>query len=363
MSENTYYGDYLGLTKLLSCQQPRSLAAGRPAHDEMLFIITHQTYELWFRQILHELHSVSGILQQKSVPDSEMGQAVARLERVTEIQKVLIHQIQVLETMRPLDFLDFRDLLVPASGFQSFQFRLIENLLGLPNEQRLKYHDSYYYDSLSAEHKQIILDAEHLPSLFQSVEAWLERTPFLKTEHFDFWQTYQEAVQAAFAQDREMIIQNSLLSDKDKAFRQRQIEATTAEFALLFDSRRYEELRDSGKRRLSYQATQAALLIMLYRERPVLQMPYLLLNTLVQIDELLTTWRSRHALMVQRMIGSKLGTGGSMGYDYLIKTLESHRIFSDLTQLTTFLIPRSALPQLPDDFDKSLGFAYQRSPA
>lgn len=362
MSENTYYGDYLGLEKLLSCQHPRSVSVGRPAHDEMLFIITHQTYELWFRQILHELHSVLGILQQKIVPDTQMGQAVSRLERICEIQQVMIQQIQILETMRPLDFLDFRDLLIPASGFQSFQFRLIEIMLGLPGQQRIKYHEHAYYDSLSEEHKQIILDAEKMPSLFNAVEAWLERTPFLRFDNFDFWQTYHEAVEAMFAQDRERIEHNPLLSAKDLAFRQRQLNNTMAAFELLFDTERYESLRSSGERRLSHRATQAALLIMLYRERPILHMPYRLLNTLVQIDELLTTWRYRHALMVQRMIGAKQGTGGSMGYNYLIKTLDAHRIFGDFTQLTTFLIPRSALPELPARIDQRLGFAYGSTP-
>ncbi|PKL76999.1 MAG: tryptophan 2,3-dioxygenase [Candidatus Melainabacteria bacterium HGW-Melainabacteria-1] len=359
MSGNTYYGDYLGLEKLLSAQNPRSDAMGRPAHDEMLFIVTHQVYELWFKLILHELNSVLLILQQPFVADTELSTAVARLERVIDIQKHLINQLEIMETMTPLDFLEFRDLLVPASGFQSFQFRVLENRLGLAREQRLKYHQSHYTQSLSEAHQELIRESESAPNLFGVIERWLERTPFLRFGDFDFWHSYGEAVTQMFTQDRERVHQHTHLSEKEVAFRLRQLEATEATFASLFDPQAYAEQQREGRRRLSYQATQAALLILLYRELPMLQMPHRLLTSLMSIDELLNTWRYRHALMVQHMIGSKQGTGGSMGYDYLIQTLDAHRIFSDLIQLTTYLIPRSSLPELPGEILQQLGFAYR----
>ena len=113
------YQQYLALAELLASQHPKSDEYGRPAHDELLFIIVHQAYELWFKQILHELDSVLELFRPDSVAERNMGAVVARLDRVTEIQKLLIDQIGVLETMTPLDFLDFRDMLMPASGFQS----------------------------------------------------------------------------------------------------------------------------------------------------------------------------------------------------------------------------------------------------
>lgn len=353
---NTYYGDYLGIDPLLQLQQPRSEALGRPAHDEMLFIITHQAYELWFKQILHELDSVLKIFEEAYVEDHLLSTAVARLERVIEIQHLLIQQIQIMETMRPLDFLEFRDLLVPASGFQSVQFRVIENRLGLKKDNRLKYHQKEYKESLCPMHQNVVEHSENQRSLFDSVEAWLERTPFLQFGNFDFWQSYREAVTAMFAQEREMIEKNDLLSEKDVAFRLRQVENTEQEFTTLFNAESYRELLQNGEKRLSYRATQAALLILLYRERPILHLPFRLLTSITTIDELLTNWRYRHAQMVQRMIGSKQGTGGSLGYNYLIKTLDSHCIFNDFTQLTTFLIPRSELPVLPADVERQLGF-------
>ncbi len=357
---NTYYGDYLKLGQLLDCQSPRSEALNRPAHEEMLFIITHQAYELWFKQILHELHSVLKTLEQNYVEDQALNRVVTRLERIIEIQHLLIQQIQVMETMQPLDFLEFRDLLVPASGFQSFQFRLIENRLGLKSENRLKYHKSKYHESLSPEHQFMMLASEKETSLFTAIEAWLERTPFLQFGDYDFWQSYRQAVSDRFTADRIMIENQPLLSAEDIQMRLTQLAKSEANFELLFNPQNYEESREAGHLRLSYRAAQAALLIMLYRERPILQMPYRLLTALGTIDEQMTTWRYRHAQMIQRMIGSKQGTGGSMGYEYLIKTLESHRIFGDFNQLTTYLIPRSSLPDLPEEVASSLGFSYNQ---
>ena len=138
------YADHLNLERLLACQERRSEMAGRPAHDEMLFIIVHQAYELWFKQILFELDAVQEVFSGPVVDDRGIGKAVHGLKRIVEIQKLLIGQLDVLETMTPLDFLDFRDLLVPASGFQSVQFRLIETRLGLKREARLNFEARPY---------------------------------------------------------------------------------------------------------------------------------------------------------------------------------------------------------------------------
>ncbi|RYZ69106.1 MAG: tryptophan 2,3-dioxygenase, partial [Proteobacteria bacterium] len=109
------YMDYLKINELLELQTKRSDSYGTPGHDEMLFIIVHQTYELWFKQILTELDSVLVIFNQKSIDEEDMGKAVGRLQRIVEVQKLLVAQVTVLETMTPLDFLDFREALYPAS--------------------------------------------------------------------------------------------------------------------------------------------------------------------------------------------------------------------------------------------------------
>jgi tryptophan 2,3-dioxygenase len=113
-----------------------------------------------------------------------------------------------------------------------------------------------------------------------------------------------------------------------------------------------------GLRKLSYKATHAALFINLYRFEPILHMPFRFLTLLVDIDEMFTTWRYKHALMVHRMIGAKVGTGGSSGHHYLLQTAEKHKIFTDLFDLSTYLIPKSMLPKLPPDIERELGFYY-----
>ena len=133
------YSDYLKLDDILNSQALKSAENGTPAHDEMLFIIIHQVYELWFKQVLHELDSILNIFRQEIVVESDVSLAVARLNRIIEIQKILIDQIRILETMTAMDFLEFRDDLFPSSGFQSAQFRLLENKLGLLKNERINY--------------------------------------------------------------------------------------------------------------------------------------------------------------------------------------------------------------------------------
>lgn len=351
-----YYGDYLQLDALLGAQQPESHKLGAPVHDEMLFIITHQVYELWFRQILHELDSCREILAGQALADQQMSVLVSRLHRVTEIQRVLVDQINILETMSPMDFLEFRDTLSPASGFQSFQFRLVENRLGL--KLRNEYAVGGYQTRLSEAHQKTVSLSEKEPSLFDLVDKWLARTPFLRSDEFKFWESYRGAVEGVLAHDEAHIKGDQELSPAERESQLKKVAATRVNFQALFDHKKYDELRAKGDRRLSLESTQAALLIMLYREQPVFQHPYRLLSLLIDIDEGFTQWRYRHSQLVFRMIGTKIGTGGSSGFDYLRQTAEKHKIFADLANLASFLIPRSVLPELPERFRKLLGFSY-----
>ena len=355
-----YYADYLQLSKLLSSQSPKSVEYGRPAHDEMLFIIVHQVYELWFKQVLHELDSVIGIFEQDVVDEKQVGVAVARLGRITEIQKLLIDQLRVLETMTPLDFLEFRDLLYPASGFQSYQFRLLENKLGMRPDQRLLYNKDVYYAHLSGEHQKVIKHSEETASLFSGVERWLERTPFLEFQGFRFWDHYRQAVEEMLQSDRDAIMGNSVSSAEEKQQQLGEVDKNHENFDALLDAAKHNDLVERGKRRLSHKAIQAALLIELYRDEPILHLPFRLLTVLMDMDEQWTTWRYRHALMAHRMIGNKIGTGGSTGYNYLKATTDKYKIFGDLFNLSTFLIPRSRIPVLPDEVKKNLDFHYSR---
>lgn len=354
------YAGYLQLDRILSSQAPKSAEFGPPAHDETLFIIIHQTYELWFKQILHELDSVTAMFREDYIDEKNIGIAVSRLHRIIEIQKIMIDQIRILETMTPLDFLEFRNFLTPASGFQSCQFRELEIKLGLKTERRVKYSQQAYHHMFPADIQAKLVEMEKGDSLFDLLESWLERTPFLDFTGFNFLKVYRETVEKMLLSEREAIGQNPSISGEDKKERLLLMKATEKHFYTIFNHREHEQLIREERRSLSYKATLAALFIHLYRDQPILHMPFMLLSAIVDIDELLSTWRYRHALMVLRMIGRKTGTGGSAGYNYLKHTTESHRVFADLFNLSTFLIPRSQLPELPEEFEKELGFYFSQ---
>jgi tryptophan 2,3-dioxygenase len=148
------------------------------------------------------------------------------------------------------------------------------------------------------------------------------------------------------------------MSDEEKKRRSVMIDENELFFKRILDQEEYQKLRQQGIVKLSYKATLAALLINLYQEEPILQMPYSLLQRLIAIDELFTTWRYRHAQMTMNLLGKKPGTGGSSGHDYLMKTAASHHVFKDLHNITTLLIPRSSLPKLPKEIKKQLGFYF-----
>ncbi len=352
------YSSYLQLDKVLGAQEFLSAAYGKPAHDEMLFIVIHQVYELWFKEIIHELDFVLSMFGADHVDEESVGIAVAKLTRVTEIQKIMLDQIKVIETITPLDFLDFRHYFGSASGFQSFQFRIVENKLGLRRSDRMLYSERPYDSEFNPQIKEAVERSENETSLYVALERWLERTPFLDLKGFSFLEAYRQAVEKMLSRDTESISSNTALSEGNKQMRLKMIAGTRAEFELMLDPVRYEELRTAGKRRLSYRATMAALFINLYRDQPILHLPYKLLCVLLDIDEHMSLWRYRHALMVLRMLGGKVGSGGSSGFSYLRDTVEKHRIFVDLFQLSTLMIPRSELPELPPAVKNSLAFAY-----
>lgn len=356
-----YYSDYLQLDKLLTSQSPKSEEYGDPAHDEMLFIVVHQAYELWFKQIIHELDSVIEMFKNEIIDEKNIGIAISRLRRIVVIQKVLIDQLNILETMTPLDFLDFRDYLIPASGFQSIQFRMIENKLGLNPEGRVKLGDKNYYSLVSKEHQKFLLETQSSVNILSEVDDWLSRIPFINTPEFNFRKSYSESVVKIINNEKEIIMNNPSLSEEKREKQLKEFENTKENFEALLDENKHNELMKKGLRRLSYKATLAALFINLYRDEPILHLPFRFLTYLVDIDENFTSWRYKHALMVHRMIGAKVGTGGSSGHHYLMQTAEKHKVFRDLFDLSTYLIPRSDLPELPEKLKKELGFYYTYS--
>lgn len=243
------------------------------------------------------------------------------------ILKVLVQQIDIMETMTPMDFLDFRDMLRPASGFQSYQFKVLEAKLGLKFEQR--HGQNYYTSQLKEKDIAIIKDAESGNSVLQLINAWLERMPFI-TE--DFWKNYQQVYVGSLAE-----------AEKNNA----------ATFETVFNT-----ADENVERNLSPKACRSALFIMMYHGYPMLEQPFQLLDTLLEIDNQLSNWRSRHINMVQRMIGTRIGTGGSSGAGYLKAAMDKHYIFKELAQLNSFLVDRKKLPVLGKEVGEKLGYNF-----
>ncbi|MDX2034371.1 MAG: tryptophan 2,3-dioxygenase family protein [Blastocatellia bacterium] len=249
------YGAYLQVPALIRLQQPQS---SPEHHDELLFIIIHQTYELWFKQLLHELDAVVANLRAAGThPDSrdEIYEAARLLRRSTEIMRVLVEQFTILETMLPTHFLAFRDKLRPASGFQSEQFRELEFLCGLKDARMMRYH-------------------EPSPEAHAALERRL-REPSLRDAFF--------AALAALG----VLPALPAGATEDETFRAR-AEAIRAVYR---DERGKRDWIDVCER-------------------------------LTEFDELIVSWRLRHIQMVERTIGVRLGTGGSSGASYLKVTLD-----------------------------------------
>ena len=263
------YSSYLKVPELLELQRPQSVP---PHHDEMLFILVHQTYELWFKELLHDLDAVVANLRKAGdAPQSrdEVYEAARLLRRCTEITRVLVEQFTILETMLPTHFLAFRGLLEPASGFQSEQFREIEFLCGLKDEKMLRYH-------------------RPTPEAYASLKRRLEE-PSLRDVFFGALQSMGKLAPASeHATDRE------------------RFEARArAVHALYQDERHHRDWIDVCER-------------------------------LTEFDELVMSWRLRHIQLVERIIGIRMGTGGSTGASYLKLTLDK-KFFPELWEARTLL--------------------------
>jgi aminocarboxymuconate-semialdehyde decarboxylase len=267
-TEQLTYSSYLRVPELLELQHPQS---SPQHHDEMLFIIVHQTYELWFKELLHDLDAVVANLQKAATnPNSrdEVYEAARLLRRCTEITRVLVEQFTILETMLPTHFLAFRGKLEPASGFQSEQFRELEFLCGLKDEKMLKYH-------------------RPTPEAHAELARRL-REPSLHDELF-------EALRAM-----------GKLKFEDGASERERFDARARAILSLYkDERSNRDWIDVCER-------------------------------LTEFDELVVSWRLRHIQLVERVIGVRMGTGGSAGSSYLKLTLDK-KFFPELWEARTLL--------------------------
>ena len=319
----------------------------------MLFIIVHQAYELWFKQILFELEFICNVFKKEKIDDNseDLNLVRHRLRRVIRILELLNQQVGLMDTMTPLDFLEFRNLLTPSSGFQSLQYRLVEAKLGLMMDSR---HQKDYYKrtnegGFTTGDLTEINRSENEKSLLFLINNWLERMPFFNIE---FWKNYQTASDDLhpFWSDYRKIY-NAGLTERESA--------NIHDFDFIFFEKKgnfTDEKIQSLKTNVSPKAMKAALFIMLYRDFPVFQTSYKILDSLVEIDHQMAGWRHKHLVMVKRMIGLRTGTGGTSGSGYLEGALTKHNIFRDIEGLSTFLIERKKLPLLPEELIKKLSY-------
>ena len=343
MAGSKTYADYLSLHELLSLQGDDD----ELSNDEQHFVIVHQNFELWFRLVLIELRAARTLLLQTTLPEEDVPRIVHHLKRCIEIFRHMANQWKIMETLTPQDFLAFRDGLGTASGFESYQMRELELLLGLETKQRVAGMDPLAHFRKLAERGET--DAEVLerleaeaamPALGDILAKWLLRTPIQGSLSGD---AGDEEKVSEFV-DEYLAIHKKIGDDAVARMSQHgvdNIEAVAARFAGAHEAA-IDFLRPDG---VVSRSRAGLLFIESYRELPLLAWPRILIDTLVELEESLVLFRTHHVRMVERLIGRRVGTGGSSGVDYLEATLQ-YRVFGDLWAVRTILIKREALPEL-----------------
>ena len=295
------YSEYLRLEELLKLQTGVEGETRNISNDELHFILVHQNFELWFKLVINELTCTRNILSSDYVEETKLPQAVHHMERVIETFKLMSQQWRVMETLEPQDFLNFRDELGTASGFESFQMREMESLMG-----------SKWIDG------KLIGKPETSNSLYDVTCDWLERTPIQGSV---YGSTNDEKNVDDFIADY-LLAHKKLYPDTNK------------------DAVNFFEEESTLRRRRA-----GLVFIESYRELPLLAWPRKLISTLIELEQSMILWRTSHARMVERMIGRRIGTGGSSGVDYLDMTTK-YRVFVDLWAVRSILIKKEALPEL-----------------
>ena len=367
------YWDYLRLDDLLDLQGGVEGDDAALVPDELLFIVVHQTYELWFKQIVRELTEAIDLFRLGAVPEEQLPHVVHHLRRVAAILRLAVEQFAVMETLTPQDFLGFRDKLVPASGFQSFQMRQLEILLGLEKAQREPYGSTDAMEHIrklaqespgGARAWNTIQDAATAAADGRTLKAvmadWLYRTPIDASSPGDpgddevvtsFLDRYHEAMIGFHAEQADRLAAASISSREEIDARFARSAAGARSFLFA------EDVEDEAERARMRRVRAGLLYIESHRTLPLLAWPRLLIDTVVEVEEQLVLWRNRHARMVERVIGRRVGTGGSSGVEYLDRTTRA-RIFGDLWTVRTLLMPKRLVPATENtDFYYQVGTA------
>ena len=347
----TTYWDYIRVEDLLRLQGGIEDDESQLSDHEVLFITVHQVFELWFKLALRELTSVRDLFAQNPVPETSMAGAAASLDRMTRLFRQAASHFEIMESLGTRDYLDFRDKLFPASGFQSAQLREFEILLGLQDEDRVGLGASGKYmealkdpgGTVSPAFERVERRKKDLPTVHEAVGAWLHRTPIRGSQPSDdddmqivdgFLNDYLDALTKSVEETRDIALASNAGFDP---------EAMKSRYAAEVDhARRFFFPTDDRLRRIRA----AVIFIESYRDLPLLAWPRKLLAGLVEFEQAVVIFRQRHARMVERVIGRRVGTGGSSGVDYLDQSALSYRVFKDLWTVRTFQIREALLPEL-----------------
>jgi len=366
------YWDYLALDRLLSLQSGLDDDDQSLVPDELLFIIVHQTYELWFKMVLRELREAVALVGGGTLEESQVPYVVHHLRRVGQILRLAVEQFHIIETLTPQDFLGFREKLTPASGFQSFQMRELEIVLGLETHQRETYGKTDALDHIRelAEKSpagalawsrlgKALASAKEGRTIRHVLYEWLYRTPIdgssPGSEHDDtvveaFLARYEAALQAHYQRQIDRLVATGLTAADEVEGRFARSLDMARTFLAAEDITEDALLpgQDLATVRARRRRARAGLLfIESHRDLPLLAWPRMLVDTVVEVEEQLVLFRTRHARMVERVIGRRVGTGGSSGVDYLDRTTR-HRIFGDLWSVRTLLLPKELVPPVAD---------------
>jgi tryptophan 2,3-dioxygenase len=352
----TAYWDYIKVEELVSLQGGLEASDAGLSNDEVMFITIHQIDELWMKLALRELISVRDLFKQERVPEQSLASAVRGLRRMALLFELIGNHFPLMETMTTRDYLAFRDKLSPASGFQSAQLREIEILMGLADEQRIPLgHEGTYMRALlapdgseSPASRRVARRREDRPTLKDALEAWLYRTPIQGSTPDQpgddevvrrFVDAYCEAQAKEVDLATALAVHDALTERDVERLRERYAKEKAGARAFLEATDQPEQAR----RRVG-RVRAALVFIESYRELPLLAFPREVIDAIVALEQSFVIFRQRHARMVERVIGRRVGTGGSAGVDYLDQTALRYRIFHDVWATRTLLVRRDALP-------------------
>lgn len=350
----TTYWDYIRVRELLQLQGGLDGDDRNLAQDEVVFITVHQVYELWFKIALRDLETARDLFQQEVVPDDRLAGACRLLERLRIIFQLATDHFPLIETLTTRDYLEFRDKLLPANGGQSVQFRELEILIGLEDSERVPYVTGGSYEDVLRDPRsssdwvlqRLAARRGNRPSFKEAVESWLYRTPIHGSSPGDegddatvdrFVADYLRAHRRALAELGEHAAASMPESEREEVRARYEGEAAAAARFL-----RADDAADEFRRRRRIRA--GALFIEIYRELPLLAWPRQVLDLIVAVEQAFVFYRQRHARMAERIIGKRVGTGGSAGVDYLDDVALKYRVFRDIWAVRTVLVRRDLLP-------------------